>query len=308
MTAPTPRQPTGPELQRLQRALLDAFPSYEALAQMVRFRLDTNIRAITTVTGANLGDVVFDLIQHYAEKEGGLHRLLAAARKQNPGNAELAEIAAEFAPIRFLPIERRPDRGGSGGINIGTVNAVNFTTGDQVIDQRGSTFHLGGGDPKDSQKLDKLLSGQQELKDGQRGLSQQMSALEASLLERYDESERVLVSGVIGRLGAQQQTQLAAVLHGIEASRDRDAALLSSWRAIEESLALLISERNALPAEVTELNQAISAPQMDVRHRLKLALPIIPWLISYEGELDLGSSVNLETTWRALVARFGGRG
>lgn len=57
------------------------------------------------------------------------------------------------------------------------------------------------------------------------------------------------------------------------------------------------------PLELVDLG----APTLDLRHKLKLAVPIIPWLLTYEGEVDLGNHMGLEAAWQALVTRFRGR-
>ncbi len=79
----------GERLQQFQKALLSAFPTPAKLKQMVRFRLDENLEAITG--GANLSETISNLIQ-WAEAEGKLEELLIAARKENPGNPVLRKF------------------------------------------------------------------------------------------------------------------------------------------------------------------------------------------------------------------------
>ncbi len=78
----------GERLQQFQKALLSAFPTTAKLKQMVRFRLDENLDAIST---GNLSEVVSNLIE-WAEAEGKLEELLIAARKENPGNPALRKF------------------------------------------------------------------------------------------------------------------------------------------------------------------------------------------------------------------------
>lgn len=78
----------GERLQQFQKALLSAFPTPGKLKQMVRFRLDENLEAIST---GNLSEVVSNLIE-WAEAEGKLEELLIAARKENPGNPALRKF------------------------------------------------------------------------------------------------------------------------------------------------------------------------------------------------------------------------
>lgn len=87
---------TGQQYQQFAAALLDAFPSQMKLVQMLRFRLDKNLPAISL--GTNLQDIVFDLIGA-AEAEGWTAKLLAAARESNPGNPELLAFAQQFGLV-----------------------------------------------------------------------------------------------------------------------------------------------------------------------------------------------------------------
>jgi hypothetical protein len=105
--APSSRLPGG-TLKRLQEALLAGFPTRSALAQMVRVGLDENLEAIAAPE--DLRATVFQLLT-WAESRGQIPGLLAAARRENPGNAALRvfaeELAGERAPapfhVPFLP-------------------------------------------------------------------------------------------------------------------------------------------------------------------------------------------------------------
>lgn len=76
---------TGSQVYQLQQAILSAFDE-ASLAQMVRIRLDENLASIAG--GANLGDVVFNLIT-WAERTGHTEALIAGAAASNPHNPEL---------------------------------------------------------------------------------------------------------------------------------------------------------------------------------------------------------------------------
>ena len=90
---PSPKLP-GATLKRLQEALLAAFPTRSALAQMVRVGLDENLDAVAAPE--TLSVAVFELIR-WAEARGRLDELIAAARQENPGNRMLRAFAEELA-------------------------------------------------------------------------------------------------------------------------------------------------------------------------------------------------------------------
>jgi len=43
---------------------------------------------------------------------------------------------------------------------------------------------------------------------------------------------------------------------------------------------------------------------MDFKHRLKVAVPLIPFILDYEGEFELGTGINLKQGLKQFMARF----
>ncbi|MEM7129696.1 MAG: effector-associated domain EAD1-containing protein [Chloroflexota bacterium] len=83
-------QLSGAEIQRFQKALLKAYPTEEALEQMVGVTLEENLNE--HVKNENLGTKVYELIK-WAESQGRLDELLKGAIAQNPGNPSLQPFA-----------------------------------------------------------------------------------------------------------------------------------------------------------------------------------------------------------------------
>jgi endonuclease G len=76
----------GEQYEQLEQALVSAFPTKEKLKRMVRIRFNKPLQAVAE--GANHTERVDNLID-WAEAEGLLPRLVAAAQQQNPGNPDL---------------------------------------------------------------------------------------------------------------------------------------------------------------------------------------------------------------------------
>jgi V8-like Glu-specific endopeptidase len=91
---------TGKQYQQLTDALIDAFPSQQRLAELVKFRLEKNLNAIAM--GDDLKEIIFKLIG-IAESEGWIDRLIASARESNPGNPRLFAVAQEFNLATPMP-------------------------------------------------------------------------------------------------------------------------------------------------------------------------------------------------------------
>ena len=98
LASPTTSRPGYPpatrQLQQLSDALLGAFPERVGLERMLRLQLGKNLNSIAT-TGSLQNDV-FKLLQA-AEAEGWAAELLAAALRDNPGNAQLQALAGQPA-------------------------------------------------------------------------------------------------------------------------------------------------------------------------------------------------------------------
>jgi hypothetical protein len=85
---------TAEQMKKLQDALLAGFNQAE-LEQLVRFELGEKL-SVRVGPGA-LSDVVFRLIE-WAQRTGRGLDLIRAARKANPGNAEIQAVATELLP------------------------------------------------------------------------------------------------------------------------------------------------------------------------------------------------------------------
>ena len=80
---------SGQQRQRLQEALMSAFPDKKSLEQILSFQLDE------IALGDNLKEVVFKLIKK-AEAENWIEDLIASARRKNSRNSKLGTIAEEL--------------------------------------------------------------------------------------------------------------------------------------------------------------------------------------------------------------------
>ena len=85
----------GDQFERLEQALLSAFPTQARLSRMVRITFNKPLQAIAE--GSNHTERVDSLID-WAESEGWLTQLVAAAQQQNPGNPDLQAFIRSLSP------------------------------------------------------------------------------------------------------------------------------------------------------------------------------------------------------------------
>ena len=150
-------------------------------------------------------------------------------------------------------------------------------------------------------KLDALLAGQTAIREG-------LSRLRQAVLARFDASEQTIIATVIERLDQGQLATVQAVLDALEAELVPIDELGETLVAVQHMLSEIQQQGVALPdstltsEQVKRLSEVVYAPKLDVKHKLKLTVPIIPAILSYEGEVELKSGLNLEAAWKRLVA------
>lgn len=142
-------------------------------------------------------------------------------------------------------------------------------------------------------KLDTLLAGQTAIHDD-------LGHLRQTVLDRYDTGEQTIIATITERLDQTQLTTVQAVLDALEEDRLPETEMLQVLNAVQQILVELEQRNIALPAQ-QPVAEAIATPTLDVKHKLKITLPIVPLLLGYEGEVQLGSGMNLETVWERLV-------
>lgn len=147
-------------------------------------------------------------------------------------------------------------------------------------------------------KLDTLLA-------GQRATHEDLTYLRQDLLTRYDTGEQITIVAIIQQLSQFQLATVHAVLEALEANKVPEAEMEQLLAVAQQMLTVFQQHGVALPAQ-HQVAEAIAAPTLDVKHKLKITLPIIPLLLGYEGEVELENAIDLEAAWRQLVARIRG--
>ena len=151
-------------------------------------------------------------------------------------------------------------------------------------------------------KLNALIAGQAVIRD-------QLADLRHTVLDRFDASEQVIINAVVERLDENDLATVQAVLDGLDDRRVPDNELQEILAAVQGLVAEIRREGvtltdPALASGVERMEEVVKEPTLDVSHKLKLSVPIIPFILSYEGELGLASGLNLDKAWNRLVAKW----
>ena len=120
-----------------------------------------------------------------------------------------------------------------------------------------------------------------------------------SLLIRYQVSGQAILRVFIEQLN---QTQLAFtenMLNAVAANQVSESEMLQMLAVLESRIPYLPSSSQAEIAEI------IKSPELDARHKITVTLPIVPFLINYEGELELGTGFNIKSAWEFIIKKLG---
>ncbi len=124
-------------------------------------------------------------------------------------------------------------------------------------------------------------------------------------LQQMDAKLNVLLSGQVviyeDLLNQLDATQLALT----QKLQDALDANQVSQLQMQQMLTVLEERIPSLPPSQAAIAEVIKDPELDAKHKLKVTLPIVPMLVEYEGEFELGSGFNIKSAWEQLVAKLG---
>ncbi|MBD1889191.1 hypothetical protein [Coleofasciculus sp. FACHB-SPT9] len=140
---------------------------------------------------------------------------------------------------------------------------------------------------------------------GQKAIYENVNHLRKGLLNRYKSSEQHIIAVITERLDKAQIATVSSVLEALEADKISEFETQQLLQGTQQMLAVLNQRNIVLPGE-QEVTETIKAPELDAKHKLRVTLPIIPLILEYEAELELGTGINLKAAWQKLVVPFRG--
>lgn len=130
-------------------------------------------------------------------------------------------------------------------------------------------------------------------------ISQNLNQMQQTLLARYDATQQIIIASVAQKLDQNQLLLTQTLLDALETNQLPEAEM-------QQMLAILEERISVLPASQLEVAEMIKNPELDTKHRLKFALPIIPLFLEYEGELELGTGFEIKTVWTWVKSKLMG--
>ncbi len=141
-----------------------------------------------------------------------------------------------------------------------------------------------------SRKLDQM----------QKTLLGEMSVMRADLLAHYSQGEVEIVQAMVAHLDQSQMFVVNDLLQIVQQNAVPQADIEQLIQILKDTLEQL--PQNTLPAQ-SEVQALLSKPEGGISHKLKLSLPIIPAILSYEGEIAIDQKTRLVTWLKSHLTR-----
>jgi len=153
-------------------------------------------------------------------------------------------------------------------------------------------------DPQNiSNRLDVLASDLKILQTGQIAIFGQLNQTRQLLVERYANAHQVAIAETLNQLSQSQLEIVEVLLNSLDTDQLSELEIKQIWIALEDRF-------KALPSGQGAIAEILKNPQLDMKHRLKAAIPIIPLLLDYEFEIELGSEMNIRRIWEYIKSRI----
>jgi hypothetical protein len=154
-------------------------------------------------------------------------------------------------------------------------------------------------------QIEEIKTKLNRLSAGQKAIYENINYLRKQLLNHYKASEQHIIAVITERLDQSQISTISSVLEALEANEVSEFETQQLLEGTQQMLAVLNQRNIVLPGQ-QEVTEAIKAPELDAKHKLNVTVPIIPLILEYEAELELGTGINLKAAWQNLLVRFRG--
>ena len=147
------------------------------------------------------------------------------------------------------------------------------------------------------EQLNQIATNVKALMGGQAIMLSELTHTRQTLLDHYDAAQQKMIGAIADQLDHNQLLVTQELLNALDGDRFSQREIEQLWAVLEEQIP-------ALPSQQAHVVELLKAPQLDAKHKLKVTLPIVPFLVDYEGELELGSGFNLKTAWNTLISKL----
>jgi hypothetical protein len=132
-----------------------------------------------------------------------------------------------------------------------------------------------------------------------------IKSLRQSILDRFEIGEQKILSSVFERLDKDKLEIISSLLDAIKENRIPKDLTEEAVKATKD----LIAEMKSIQIQdpkiakcVESWEEAINSPELGIENMIKVTIPIIPFLLTYEGTYKFQTGMKLDSTWNKLRA------
>jgi hypothetical protein len=134
-----------------------------------------------------------------------------------------------------------------------------------------------------------------------------IKSLRQSILDRFDLCEKKIISAVFERLDVDKLEIIEMLLNAVESGEVPKNLIDETLSATKDFVSEIRANRLEIqdPEVSTSLDsweEAIDSPELKIENRIKVTIPIIPLLLTYEGSYRFETGLKLDSTWNKLCA------
>ena len=137
----------------------------------------------------------------------------------------------------------------------------------------------------------------QQIDDKLNWLAGGQAALHQAVLAYFTTEEKAIVDPVAKQLEKTQILEVESALEKVESNQVSEEETKLVVSQLQKALIFLKEQNLELPSGNEAIVEVLNYPAIDAKHALKVSIPIIPFILSYEGELGLGAGVKIREAW-----------
>ncbi|MDI9394420.1 MAG: HEAT repeat domain-containing protein [Euryarchaeota archaeon] len=132
-------------------------------------------------------------------------------------------------------------------------------------------------------------------------IHKEVNALKESLLNRFNSSERKILSATFERLDKDKLEIVKEIIDAAEKDMIPKELIEETLKATEDLITEIKSAQDEIRDPViASWDEALNSPELEIANRLKFSIPIIPLFLTYEGSCNFKSGLKLDKAWNKL--------
>lgn len=125
------------------------------------------------------------------------------------------------------------------------------------------------------------------------------------LLNSFTQHEQALIKTVTEKLNESDRRTVQQTVAAIELNRLTEGEMRLFLEQARSAIAT-VPQTAPISPQRNQIEEILDDVSLDVKHKLKITVPIIPLLLNYEAEVGLGSADSLGGVWNSLKSKLFG--